>query len=80
MSLNEKAIFDYLLNRSDSYNEDGVYWADLPILKRMKFVGKSDAKEAARELGSIWRMFKADSLEPMQYFFRKMVLSGAGLG
>ncbi len=80
MNLNEKAIFDYLLKPADSYNDDGDYWADLSIPKRIKSVGKSDAQEAARELASIWRMFKAEPLEPMRYYFRDIVLPGAGLG
>lgn len=31
MTDNEKQIFDYLLKPDDSYNEAGVYWADLPL-------------------------------------------------
>lgn len=80
MNLNEKEIFDYLLHPDDSYTSEGVYWADLPLAKRAKFVGNYDAKEAGRELSSIGRMMKADPLSPVGYYFRNMVIPGAGLG
>lgn len=80
MQFNEKAIFDCLLKPSDSYNEDGLYWADLSIAERVKFVGKCDSKEAARELGNIGQMFKTDALEPVRHYFRNFVMPGAGLG
>ena len=77
---NERQIFDYLLKPDDSYTPDGVYWADLNALKRIKFVGGNDAKEAKREAGNIWTMFKNDPLAPVGYYFRNMVIPGAGLG
>ena len=80
MNQNEKEIFDYLLKPDDSYNQDGVYWADLPILKRIKFVNAVNNVEAKRELGAIGRMVKKDPLSPVGYYFRNMVLPGAGLG
>ncbi|KKY21486.1 putative mfs phosphate transporter [Phaeomoniella chlamydospora] len=80
MNLNEKQIFDYLLRPDDSYTESGVYWADLPMLKRITFVSSYDAKEAGRELSTIWSMTKNDPLSPVAYYFRNMVLPGAGLG
>ena len=36
--------------------------------------------EAKRELSGIWEMTKADPLSPISYYFRNMVLPGAGLG
>ena len=80
MTENERQIFDYLLNPDDSYNEDGVYWADLGIFKRFGFVSSYDAKESKRELGNIWAMFKRDPLAPFGYYVRNMVIPGAGLG
>ena len=77
---NERQIFDYLLRPDDSYDSNGVYWADMPIAKRVKFVGSYDAQEAKRELGVVGRMFKKDPLSPVSAYFRNMVLPGAGLG
>ncbi|SLM37689.1 mfs phosphate transporter [Lasallia pustulata] len=80
MTQNERQIFDYLLRPDDSYDEHGVYWADMPLARRFKFVSSVDAKESAKELKSIWTMFKADPLSPVAYYFKNMVLPGAGLG
>lgn len=80
ISSNEKEIFNYLLKPDDSYNADGVYWADLPIMKRVAFVTSVDVKEAKSELFSIGRMMKKDPLSPIAFYFRNMVLPGAGLG
>ena len=80
MTENEKQIFDYLIKPDDSYNESGVYWADLGIFQRIKFVSSYDAGEARRELGSIWAMAKKDPLAPLGYYMRNMVIPGAGLG
>lgn len=80
MTENEKQIFDYLIKPDDSYDTHGVYWADMPLMKRIKFVTTYDAGEAARELRSIWQMTKRDPLEPVMYYFRNMVIPGAGLG
>lgn len=80
MNLNEKQIFDYLLRPDDTYTSDGVYWADLPLLQRIKFVSSYDAVEAKRELGIIGRMMKKDPLSPIGAYLRNMVLPGAGLG
>lgn len=80
MTDNEKQIFDYLIKPDDSYDTNGVYWADMPLMKRVKFVTSYDNAEAARELRSIWEMTKRDPLEPVRYYFRNMVIPGAGLG
>lgn len=77
---NEKAIFAYLLHPDDSYNADGVYWADMPLGQRAKFVMGNDAREAAKELGSIGAMMKKDPLSPIGWYFRNAVVPGAGLG
>ncbi|KAL4983281.1 major facilitator superfamily domain-containing protein [Aspergillus falconensis] len=80
MDAHEKGAFDALIRPDDSYTADGTYWADLSLFKKIKFVGSYDAGEAKRELGDIWKMFKADPLSPMSYYFQNMVLPGAGLG
>ncbi|KAL4903593.1 hypothetical protein BDW74DRAFT_155794 [Aspergillus multicolor] len=80
MEVQEKGAFDALIRPDDSYTADGTYWADLSLFKKIKFVSSYDAKEARRELGGIWEMFKADPLSPMSYYFQNMVLPGAGLG
>ncbi|EAW13937.1 putative MFS phosphate transporter [Aspergillus clavatus NRRL 1] len=80
MDMHEKGAFDALIRPDDSYTPEGVYWADLPLMKKLKFVGSYDAKEAKRELSSIWEMTKKDPMSPVSYYFRNMVLPGAGLG
>lgn len=80
MTQNERQIFSYLLRPDDIYNEEGVYWADLPLGQQIKFVTSYDAKETKREASNVWAMFKNDPLSPLAYYFRNMVLPGAGLG
>ena len=80
MQGHEKDAFDELIHPDDSYTPEGVYWADLPLLKKIKFVSSYDAKETKRELSNIWAMTKADPLSPVSYYFKNMVLPGAGLG
>ncbi len=80
MNLNEREIFDYLVHPDDSYTSEGVYWADLPFAKRVAFVSSYDAKEAVRELRNIGKMIKRDPLSPVSYYFKNMVIPGAGLG
>ena len=79
MNDNEKAIFDHLILPDDSYNSEGVYWADMNILQRARFTNAVDAAEAAKELRAIGRMMKKDPLSPVSYYFKNMVLPGAGL-
>jgi Sugar (and other) transporter len=76
----EKQIFQYLLKPDDSYNPGGVYWADLPIGKRIAFVSGTDAAEVRKELGQIGKMMKKDPLSPVGWYFRNAVIPGAGLG
>ena len=80
MTENERQIFDYLIKPDDSYDTHGVYWADMPLMKRVKFITSYDGKEARRELSNTWAMAKFDPLEPVRYYFRNMVIPGAGLG
>jgi hypothetical protein len=80
MDINEKGAFDALIRPDDCYTPEGVYWADLPLFEKIKFVGSYDSQEAKRELGTIWQMIKDDPLSPVSYYFRNMVLPGAGLG
>lgn len=77
---NERAIFDYLLKPDDSFTAEGVYWADLPLWQRIKFVGRTEGEEAKKELGELGAMVKKDPLSPIGWYFRQAVLPGAGLG
>lgn len=79
MSGAESSVFRSLLLPDDSYDEHGTYWADMPLGKRFAFVNKVDSKEAGKELRSIGRMIKADPLSPVSFYFRNMVIPGAGL-
>ncbi|KXT00697.1 hypothetical protein AC578_8249 [Pseudocercospora eumusae] len=76
---NEASVFRSLLLPDDSYDENGTYWADMPIGKRLKFVNHVDSQEAKKELQSIGRMMKADPLSPLGYYMRNMVIPGMGL-
>lgn len=80
MNLSEREAFDSLIRPNDCYTPDGVYWADLPLFQKVKFVTCYDLSEARREAGVFWRMFKGDPLAPVAHYFRNMVLPGAGLG
>ena len=79
MNANEDSVFKSLLQPDDSYDENGVYWADMPIGKRIAFVNKVNNAEALKELKSIGRMIKADPLSPVSFYFRNMVIPGMGL-
>ncbi|RSL57836.1 hypothetical protein BHE90_014137 [Fusarium euwallaceae] len=76
----ERRIFSHVTRPDDSYNEDGVYWADLPLSQRMSFVHKVDKQAASEEARSAWSMFKEDPLSPLSWYFRHAVIPGAGLG
>ena len=78
--LDEREIFNHLLHPEDSYTQDGVYWADLPLMKRIKFVSSVDATEAKKELGEQWDLFKKNPLSPFAQYFRNYIIPGAGLG
>jgi hypothetical protein len=77
---NEKAIFAYLLHPDDTYTPEGVYWADLPLGKRISFVNKVNNAETAKELKAIGAMAWKDPLAPVGWYFKNAVLPGAGLG
>jgi hypothetical protein len=64
----------------DMYTPEGVYFADLPLSERVKFVTNVDNQEVKKELSSTWSMFKADPLSPVSWYFKNAVLPGAGLG
>lgn len=80
MNEDEARTFQRLLKPDDSYDENGVYWADMSWFKRARFVMRTDAAETRREMGNVWQMFKKDPLSPVAFYFRNMVLPGAGLG
>lgn len=80
MDGNENSVFQTILKPDDMYNDDGVYWADLPLMKKVKFVLHNEGKESKRELKVIGSMIKKDPLSPVSFYFRNMVIPGLGLG
>ncbi|KAF5568995.1 inorganic phosphate permease [Fusarium phyllophilum] len=76
----ERRIFSHVTRPDDSYTEDGVYWADLPLAQRYRFVSKVDNDAAIEEAKTAWSMFKEDPLSPLSWYFRHAVIPGAGLG
>ncbi|KAE8444671.1 hypothetical protein EG329_014328 [Mollisiaceae sp. DMI_Dod_QoI] len=76
----EAQVFQHMLYPDDLYTQEGVYWADLPIGQRIKFVNGVNNAEAKKELGQIGAMMKKDPLSPVGWYFRNAVLPGAGLG
>lgn len=76
----EQRIFSHVTRPDDSYTPDGVYWADLPWMQRVKFVSKVDREAASKELSTIGSMMKSDPLSPVSWYFRHAVIPGAGLG
>jgi len=80
MTAREVKAFNDVLHPDDGYDHEGTYWADLPLVKRAKFVTQVNNAEAKQELGVIWRMFKKDPLSPISAYFRTFVIPGMGLG
>ena len=76
----EKTIFKYLLQPDDSYTAEGIYWADLPLSKRVSFITSSEAAETSRELRTVRSLTKTDPLSPFAWYIRNAVLPGAGIG
>ena len=76
----EMEIFSYLTHPDDCYTPEGIYWADLPLRKRIAFVNKVQNEEAKKELKQIGRMLQKDPLSPLSWYFRNAVLPGASLG
>ena len=79
MSDNEATIFRKILLPDDSYDENGTYWADMPIGQRISFINKVNNDESKKELQTIGQMIKKDPLSPVSYYFRNMVIPGMGL-
>jgi len=79
MSEKEASVLKSIIYPDDIYTEDGTYWADLPMGKRISFVNKVNNAEAIKELRSIGRMIQNDPLSPVGYYFKNMVIPGAGL-
>jgi hypothetical protein len=75
----EANVLKAVIYPDDIYTEDGTYWADLPIYKRIVFVSKVDGQDIMSELREIGRMFLRDPLSPISYYFKNMVIPGAGL-
>lgn len=80
MSEHEASVFHALLHPDDLYDAKGIYWADMPLGQRIKFVTNVDKQEAKSEAAFFWDMFKKDPLKPLGHYFRTCVIPGAGLG
>ncbi|GAB0132342.1 hypothetical protein EsDP_00000782 [Epichloe bromicola] len=76
----ERRIFSHVTRPDDSYTSDGVYWADLSWMQRVKFVSQVDREAASKELSTIGSMMKKDPLSPLSWYARHAVIPGAGLG
>lgn len=76
----EARVLNEVLHPDDLYTPEGVYWADLPLRKRLTFVNGVNNAEAKKELSQIGAMMKKDPLSPVGWYFRNAVLPGAGLG
>ena len=74
-----ESAFRGILYPEDSFNSSGTYWADLPFREQWKFVQRTQNKEARRELGVMWRMFKADPFSLIREYFATYVLNGMGM-
>ena len=79
ISEKEASVLKTIIYPDDIFTEDGTYWADLPLYKRIAFVTKVDAKETKSEIRAIGRMIARDPLSPISYYFKNMVIPGAGL-
>lgn len=79
-SQGEREIFADHLYPDDSFTPEGIYWADLPIGERIRFVRKVDAAEAKKEWRSMRSMMKKSFFSPVGWYFKNAVLPGAGLG
>ena len=79
MDPNEEGVFQTILKPDDMYDTEGVYWADMPIMRQVRFVTSFDWSETKREVGVVWGMFKKDPLSPVGAYFRNMVIPGMGL-
>ncbi|KAI9708172.1 MAG: hypothetical protein M1820_004126 [Bogoriella megaspora] len=79
MSPQEAAVFQSILKPDDMYDENGTYWADMNIFRRIRFVNHVDAQESKKELSTIGRMMKTDPLSPLGFYTRNMIIPGAGL-
>ncbi|KAK7546893.1 major facilitator superfamily domain-containing protein [Phyllosticta citricarpa] len=95
MNPTEKGVFDFLLRPDDSYDSNGVYWADMGIPQRIRFVFGVDGAEAKKETNEFWQMYKdagarwTGFLAPIgwlvgvytlwSYYFKNCIIPGMGL-
>ncbi|KAG9237119.1 putative inorganic phosphate transporter C8E4.01c [Amylocarpus encephaloides] len=80
LKADEERIMRQMIYPDDTHTPEGVYWADLPLGKQLKFNAAVDNAEAKQELSLIGSMIKKDPLSPISWYFRNAVLPGAGLG
>ena len=71
------------LLRDDLFPPDSyagvVYWADLRLDRRIKWVNHKTNVETRRELNLLCANFKRDPLQPIREHFSKYVITGMGL-
>jgi len=82
-SLSEKSeldILSHVLYPDDSYTPDFVYWADLPLKQKVRFVLNVDKTEIAKEWAATKALFKRSKFGPLAWYFNNGILPGAGLG
>lgn len=79
MNATEEGVFQTILKPDDMYDDKGEYWADLPLMEKIRFVLRTNRVETKREAGVVWKMFKKDPLDPFRAYMRNMVIPGMGL-
>ncbi|EMC93936.1 hypothetical protein BAUCODRAFT_141348 [Baudoinia panamericana UAMH 10762] len=74
---NPETLLDEALYPADAYRGT-IYWGDLPLNERTKFVNQQANFEAGRELKIVWEMFKQDPLSPISAYMQNFVITGVG--
>ncbi len=75
---NHEHLLDDVVAPDDSYL-NGIYWADLPLGQRVKWVNAKWNEETAREFKLVMASFRRDPLQPIRDYFSNYVVKGMGL-
>lgn len=75
----EEEAFRKFLCPDDIYDENGVYWADMPRRERARFNWAVEMRELKSETAYFWNMFKKDPLSIVGHYFSHCVVPGMGL-
>lgn len=75
----EEEAFRQFLCPNDIYDENGVYWADMPLMARARFNWNVEWTETKSEIRYFWNMFKKDPLAPFGHYIRQCIIPGMGL-